>query len=137
MALSQSLLTGGEQPTVYDAIEPPASSHIAVGSFHQRSGPELFDCTLDTVDRSRLGLLLFPAKWADNTQFAFEENGLFGLVFCAVARQIITDRGPLQLSIAVLSPSPTFDRHHLDFLTDAARLTATLTSLAFPPKVTF
>jgi hypothetical protein len=135
MSLTQSLIMGGEQPTVYDAVEPPASCHIAVGSFHQHSGPVLFDCTLETVDRSRLGLLLFPAKWADNTQFAFEENGLFGLVFCTVAQRIINDRGPLQVSIAVLSSSPTFVRPHLDFLTEAARLTATLPSLDFGPFV--
>jgi hypothetical protein len=135
MTLGKSLIMGEEQPTVYGAIEPPASSHIAVGSFHERSGPGLVDCTLETVDHSRLGLLLFPAKWADSAQFAFEENGLFGLVFCTVARQIISDRGPLQLSIAVLSSSPTFDRRHLDFLTNAVRLTATLTSLNFEPFV--
>lgn len=135
MTLTDSLIMGSEQPTVYDAIEPPASSHIAVGSFHERTGPELFECTLEAVDRSRLGLLLFPAKWADKTRFAFEENGLFGLVFCTIAQHIVTDRGPLQLSIAVLSPSPTFDRRHLDFLADATRLTATLTSLNFEPFV--
>jgi hypothetical protein len=119
---------------VYHAIEPPASSHIAVGSFHQRSGPELVDCTFETIDRSRLGLLLFPVKWADNTQFAFEENGPFGLVFCAAYHH---RSRPLRLSVTVLSPSPTFDWHHLDFLTDAARLTSLNFALFVAPNVTF
>jgi hypothetical protein len=41
------------------------------------------------------------------------------------------------LSIAVLSPSPTFNRHNLDLLTDAARLTPLNFAPFVAPKVTF
>jgi hypothetical protein len=133
--LHQSLLDPGPNATTFDVLEPPGVAHIAVGYFDIRAGPKLLDITSDILPPHVLTDYLFPSSWEDSSVFAFEVGGIYGLATGAVTHREITDRGKLQVTVVILSRSPTVDVKDWEFLSEARRLIGEVTELTFPPFV--
>jgi hypothetical protein len=133
MTLHGELLSGGTLATLFDVLEPPGVADIVVGFFDIRNGPQILAISSDIIPANVLIDYLFPSRWEHHTIFAFEVGGFFGLATGAMADHIITDRGNLQVTVAILSRSPTVDIAHWRFLSASHELIAALPALEFPP----
>ena len=95
----------------FGVSEQVSKLDLIIAQFEVGNGPQIIASTIEGLPDNFCDEL-FPSKWENDSYFIIKTNDLYYFCKCILAANLITSRGPLQITFALISPTLLSDDYY-------------------------